>query len=286
MSDNKSCSLLELYTIIGDKRWGLSSLYINYLFNHTDIDFMFLHGSFSRGDADDLSDIDMIVGIKNESYQNVINEFHNLISQDPKDKALLHTEIDRFQWFGHLESISFPEEKWFTLEIGFIMKSELITFYVEPDVLILKDYNDEVIQRCIACRIERITLSKNIFDNLGFELIHLHSKFMKAIKRGHLWNAYNYCTTARRMFFDLKRRERYGENKIFVGNIDRRIELELDEADRRLVSNTAPRYCEKEIINAFLAIFAVLYDCSKKYITLDMQKWIDEWCIIYNKSVT
>jgi len=241
---------------------------------------MFLHGSFSRGNADDLSDIDMVVGVKDESYQIIINEFQTLINHDQKNKALFHAIIDWFPWFGRLESINFLEEKCFTLEIGFIAQSRLGTFYVEPDVLIVKDSKDEVSKRSVECRLERIAQSKNTFDNIGFELFHLHECFTKSIKRGHLWNAYNYCTVARRMFFDLKRREKYGENKIFVGNVDRRIEDELDEVDRQLVNSTTPQYSKEEIKKAFYSIFIVLYDCSKQYIGLDMRKWIDERCYL------
>ncbi|HJW86217.1 MAG TPA: hypothetical protein VJ440_06270 [Candidatus Brocadiaceae bacterium] len=95
-------------------------------------------------------------------------------------------------------------------------------------------------------------------ESLGYELLNLIMKFAKAIKRGHLWNAYNYCSVARRILFDLDRAGAHGADAVFVGSIERRIESELPEEVATRYTDTTPRYDAADLKQVFLQLLDAL----------------------------
>ena len=95
-------------------------------------------------------------------------------------------------------------------------------------------------------------------ESLGYELHNLIMKFAKAIKRGHLWNAYNYCSVARRILFDLDRAGAHGADAVFVGSIERRIESELPEEVATRYTDTTPRYDAADLKQVFLQLLDAL----------------------------
>jgi hypothetical protein len=252
---------------------------MNYLFENGNVHSMIVHGSFTRHAEDEFSDLDMIIFVKDKEYYDVIDEFHELMKCDKESKGLIHSEIERFPWFGHLESLYFPGNLWLTFEFGFVKQSHLNSFFIEPDAWVLKGRKNIITERYKECLMERIKCSESMIDDYGFDLINLYLKFKKAIIRGHFWNAYNYCTVARKMFFDFKRLSIYGTGRVFVGNPERRIEDELDEKSLLFFDNTAPRYCAKEIIECFFRVFFTICDNIKNDLDPKMRIWIEKFCI-------
>lgn len=267
--------ILRLYSALGERRSSFIRDKLDALLLDEDIFAIFVHGSFSRIQADEHSDLDVIVVAEDCTFERQITAHRQMLEADEAIAVYAHT--DRFPWFGHLETAIYPGPNWFSLEIGFVQHSELGKFYVEPDAWIIKDRDSAVLNRRKACLAERITKAKMERSNLGYELLNLGIKFEKAIKRNHLWNAHNYCSVARRILFDIERRKKYGDNKIFVGVSERRIESELDDYVIRGLENSAPRYCDKELTDAFLFLFDTILQCARCDIDDKLLRWISAW---------
>lgn len=264
-----------LYRALGEQRSSFVRDKLDALLLNEDVFAIFVHGSFSRIQADEYSDLDVIVIAEDCAFERQITAHRKMLEADELIAVYAHT--DRFPWFGHLEAAIYPGSNWFSFEIGFVQHSKLGRFYVEPDAWIIKDRDSAVLNRREACLAERITQIKMERNNLGYELLNLGIKFEKAIKRNHLWNAHNYCSVARRILFDIERRKKYGDNKIFVGVSERRIESELDDYVTGGLENSAPRYCEKELTDAFLFLFDAILEYAQRDINDKSLRWISTW---------
>ena len=77
-------------------------------------------------------------------------------------------------------------------------------------------------------------------ESLGCRTSNLIMKFAKAIERGHLWNAYNYCSVARSILFGLRKEASARVDAVLGGRIERRNESELHEEVAMRYTDTTP----------------------------------------------
>lgn len=246
----------RLLDILGEPRVLLIRDKLERIYVCEDVHAVFVHGSFSRGVADTKSDLDLLVVVADHAVDSQIAELRREFAADRR--VVAHAGSDRFPWFGHLEAAVYGSPVWFAFEVGIVSEREFERFYVEPDAWILKDRDGCVEGRRKACLVRRREEIRQYRNNLGYELLNLTMKFAKAMERGHLWNAYNYCSVARRMFFDLERSHAYGSDAVFVGLVERRIESELSTEIVRQYTDTAPRYDVVDLARVFVELLDVL----------------------------
>lgn len=243
-------SIAKLLEALGEYRSSLVQDKLARLLLCEQVLSVFLHGSFSRGTADASSDLDIIVVVEDHFLDELAAKLRHDFATDPRVAAF--ATIDRFPWFGHLETAIYERPVWFSLEVGFVSNLKLDHFYVEPDAWVIKDRDGQVASRRDRCLIQRRMENNQYRESLGYELLNLIMKFAKAIERGHLWNAYNYCSVARRILFDLDRVSGHGTDAVFVGLIERRIESELPAEVIIRYTDTTPRYDAADLKRVFL----------------------------------
>lgn len=248
--------IAELLDALGENRSSLVQDKLARMLRCEQVLSVFLHGSFSRDTADASSDLDIIVVVEDHFLDGLAAELHHDFATDPRVAAFAST--NRFPWFGHLEAAIYERPVWFSLEVGFVSNLKLDHFYVEPDAWVLKDRDGQVASRRERCLIQQRMENIQYRESLGYELLNLIMKFTKAIERGHLWNAYNYCSVARRILFGLHRASAHGADAVFVGLIERRIESELPEEVATRYTDTTPRYDAADLKRVFLQLLDAL----------------------------
>lgn len=266
--------LEQLAHSLGERRSLLINGMLTCLLSRPEVTAAFVHGSYSRRIADSLSDLDFIVVVDDLCFDSVVTAFSGQIENDPFVALFLQT--NRFSWFGTLVGAIFNDGEWFSFETGFVRKSQLNSFFVEPDAWIIKDTANIVEHRKRQCIAEQYSRDEEDQNNLGCELLNLALKFDKSIRRGHLWNALNYCNSARRILFSIRRRGKYGNRQIFVGLPERRIESELGQEELRKHQNTLPAYDLRNICEVFLQLFDAIFLESHLFDERSM-KWLSHW---------
>jgi|GEM_PF-6450573 len=272
---DKNATVSRLFSALGERRASLVHKEICTFLAEQSVCAVFVHGSFSREQADEYSDLDIVVITEDDAINSQISAFQERFERERLNAV--RGQSDRFPWFGHLESVMYPGEIWFVFEVGFVKRSKLNEFYVEPDAWVIKDIHGVVDKRREECIAERVTTAQVEKKRLGYEILNLAIKFEKAIKRKHLWNASNYCSIARRLLFDLIRSAKFGDEKIFVGIVERRIESELGIDAIREFNYTTPRYCSTELTEIFIKLFDAIIARASHFIDEELLSWLHVW---------
>jgi len=179
-------------------------------------------GSFTNQSSDEYSDVDIfcffdsngLVSIKNELLVKIktIDYFETFIAQG------------FFPWLGETLTIYFDYKPRFSIDLGLSDFSKLNTFFIEPQGLIILDFEDNIYKRQIETKKLKGYPKYPFFTQFPVQntIISLH-KIQKNILRGHLWNAIEYSNKIRRNLIFLIRL--YDINEIeFLGNPERNIE--------------------------------------------------------------
>lgn len=169
-------------------------------------------------------------------------------------RVLIDAYRTRFPWFGRLWTFYFEGDPPFAVDIGVITEDELSTFYVEPDAIAVLDPSGAVAERKARCYRDRLEARRVREASVEFDMFHTLTKLEHALRRGHLWNAFEYVNILRRLLFELTRAISDPPEYIHVGRPERDIETAVPSVTHYSWNETIPAYCPGAIIDSALLI--------------------------------
>lgn len=223
----------------------------------------FLHGSYTRGNHTEDSDIDAVAvfGTSEESGT-VARELParmRLVAP-----VLIDAYTTRFPWFGRLWTFYFQDPHGLSLDLGIISLEELRTFYVEPDALIIRDCAGMVGERKRRCHLDSLAARRGRYTSVEFDVYHTLVKLRRALGRGHLWNAIELVNILRRILFELIRMDIDAPDYVALGRPERDIETVAPAPVLDGLSRTLPTLERESIITACLVIVDRIRDLLRE----------------------
>lgn len=214
---------------------------------------LFVHGSHTRSTQIVDSDFDLIVVMDTrERVHLVVQDLPAQVGRIAPILASAYTE--KFPWFGRLWTFYFDRDPLLALDLGFIDAEGLCDFFVEPDAVILHDAHGAVATRLQQCYQERLAARANCHAEAEFEVFHTVIKLERALRRGHLWNAFEYVNILRRTLFRVLRAPFDSPRYVHVGRPERDIETKVPWVALEDWTDTIPAYGAEAIVEAAMVI--------------------------------
>lgn len=214
---------------------------------------LFIHGSHTRSTHDVDSDVDVIAVLDTrERAHMVVQELPVRVRRAMPILTSAYTE--KYPWFGRLWTFYVECHPLFAVDLGIITVEELSRFFVEPDTVILRDANGAVSERMRQCYLERIAGRANRCSEAEFEVFHTVTKIERALRAGHIWNAFEYVNILRRTFFGILREATDPPEYVHVGRPERDIESTIPWVALEDWSITIPAYRAEAIVATALDI--------------------------------
>jgi hypothetical protein len=205
-----------------------------------------LHGSLTRGTSDDFSDVDLVAVVAAASGTNFTSKLRKWAVED--SGVLFVGQTNRFEWFGRLTSIYWKCPHILAVDFGVVEDAEVSRFFIEPDALILKDFDANLERRKRECFRNALKLRRQLPSIAEFEAFSLMIKLRKSLYRGHLWNAIEYVSLLRRLYVTLVRSQLLDDPQyVHVGRPERDAEHVLPEKVLAELKCTLPHYSHQSI---------------------------------------
>lgn len=161
----------------------------------------FVFGSVSTGNADHLSDVDVVIvtGDDGAGAREAVTRYVQAATE-----VAYVGRSSKYPWFGELVAVHWRNSDLAAAEVGFVPRSELRSLYVPTTALVLKDVDGVIDRRRERCS-ARPAGPRTLSTQREYECFIGLVKIRKSLHRGHLWNCIEVLMHLRRLYIALLR---------------------------------------------------------------------------------